>query len=131
MKRAYRLRAPEQYQRVRRDGRSWDVALLALNAAPNRRRVSRCGFVAAKRLGGAVVRNRIRRRMREAVRLMYTAIDPGWDLVFIARAAALADIDFQQLQAMIQQLLQRAGVWKPAQHQAGHPQGTVPSGYVH
>lgn len=110
MKRAYRLRTPEQYQRVRRDGRTWDVGMLMLNAAPNRRRVSRCGFIVAKRLGGAVVRNRIRRRVREAVRLLYPQIEPGWDLVFIARSPALAAIAFPQLQALVLQLVQRAGM---------------------
>lgn len=114
MKRAYRLRTPEQYQRVRRDGRTWDAGMLMLNAAPNRRRVSRCGFIVAKRLGGAVVRNRIRRRVREAVRLLYPQIAPGWDLVFIARSPALAEIAFPQLQALVQQLLQRAGVAQSA-----------------
>lgn len=110
MKRAYRLRTPEQYQRVRRDGRTWDAGMLMLNAAPNRRRMSRCGFVVARRLGGAVVRNRIRRRVREAVRLLYPQIAPGWDMVFIARSPALAEIAFPQLQALVQQLLQRAGL---------------------
>lgn len=84
--------------------------MLMLNAAPNRRRISRCGFIVAKRLGGAVVRNRIRRRVREAVRLLYPQIAPGWDMVFIARSPALAEIAFPQLQALVQRLLQRAGV---------------------
>lgn len=110
MKRAYRLRTPEQYQRVRRDGRTWDAGMLMLNAAPNRRRLSRCGFVTPKRLGGAVTRNRIRRRVREAVRLLYPQIVPGWDIVFVARSPALAEIAFPQLQALVQQALQRAGV---------------------
>lgn len=84
--------------------------MLMLNAAPNRRRVSRCGFIVAKRLGSAVVRNRIRRRVREAVRLLYPQIAPGWDMVFVARSPALAEIAFAQLQALVWQLLQHAGV---------------------
>jgi ribonuclease P protein component len=110
MKRAYRLRTPEQYQRVRRDGCTWDTGMLMLNAAPNRRRLSRCGFVTPKRLGSAVTRNRIRRRVREAVRLLYPQIVPGWDIVFIARSPALAEIAFPQLQALVRQALQRAGI---------------------
>ncbi|MCS6839869.1 MAG: ribonuclease P protein component [Roseiflexus sp.] len=110
MKRAYRLRTPDQYQRVRRDGRAWDAGMLMLNAAPNRRRISRCGFIVAKRLGKATVRNRIRRRVREAVRLLYPQIVPGWDMVFIARSPALAEIAFPQLQALVEQLLKRAGL---------------------
>lgn len=111
MKRAYRLRRPDQFQRVRRTGRSWSTPLLTLNAAASRRRVSRCGFVVGKRVGKAVDRNRARRRVREAVRLFYERIAPGWDLVFILRSPDLATVEFAQVQALVEQLLRRAGVW--------------------
>jgi ribonuclease P protein component len=111
MKRAYRLRRPDQFQRVRRTGRSWSAPLLTLNAAASRRRVSRCGFVVSKRVGKAVERNRARRRVREAVRLIYGQITPGWDLVFVLRSPELATIEFVQVQALVEQLLRRAGVW--------------------
>jgi len=111
MKRAYRLRRPDQFQRVRRDGRSWSTPLLTLNAAASRRRVSRCGFVVGKRIGKAVDRNRARRRLREAVRLLYDRIAPGWDLVFVIRSPDLVTTEFTQLQALVEQLMRRAGVW--------------------
>jgi ribonuclease P protein component len=111
MKRAYRLRRPDQFQRVRRQGRTWGSSLLNLNAAANRRRVTRCGFVAGKRVGKAVERNRARRRVREAVRLVYDRIAPGWDLVFVIRSPALGTIAWAQVQAAVEQLLRRAGVW--------------------
>lgn len=112
MKRAYRLRRPEQFQRVRREGRNWDSPLLTLNAAQSRRRVTRCGFVVSKRIGKAVERNRARRRIREAVRLSYEQIAPGWDLVFIARSATLTTTEFHRIQAQVEQLLRRAGAWR-------------------
>ena len=112
MKRAYRLRRPEQFQRVRREGRNWSSPLLALNLATSRRRVSRCGFVVGKRVGKAVERNRARRRVREAVRLVYDRIAPGWDLVFILRSPDLATIEFARLQALVEDLLRRAGIWR-------------------
>jgi ribonuclease P protein component len=111
MKRAYRLRRPDQFQRVRRAGRSWSTPLLTLNAAASRRRGSRCGFVVGKRVGKAVDRNRARRRVREAVRLVYERIAPGWDLVFIIRSRDLALVEFAQVQALVEQLLRRAGIW--------------------
>src|SRR6266511_5493977 len=80
MKRADRLRKPDQFQRARRDGRSWSTPLVALNAVGNKRRGTRCGFVVGKRVGKAVDRNRARRRLREAVRLTFDRIAPGWDL---------------------------------------------------
>jgi ribonuclease P protein component len=114
MKRTYRLRRPDQFMRVRRSGRRWDDEHLILNAAPSRRRVSRCGFVVSKRIGTAVVRNRARRRVREAVRLTYDHIAPGWDLVFVIRSPDLATIEFHRIQASVTRLLQRAGAWRAA-----------------
>jgi ribonuclease P protein component len=112
MKRAYRLRKPNQFQRVRRDGKSWSSSFLTLNAANSRRRGSRCGFVVGKRIGNAVARNRARRRVREAVRLVYDRITPGWDLVFVVRSPAATTLEFTQIQATVEQLLRRAGVWR-------------------
>lgn len=112
MKRTYRLRSPDQFQRVRRDGRTWDTALLVLNAAPSRRKASRCGFVVTKRIGGAVERNRAKRRTREAVRLCYACVAPGWDLVFIIRSPAVAEAPFNTIQTDVERLLKRAGVWR-------------------
>lgn len=110
MKRAHRLRRPEQFQRVRREGRSWDSPILALNAAPSRRRTARCGFVVGKRMGGAVTRNRAKRRVREAVRLIYDHIAPRWDLVFVIRPAAAA-AEFTEIQSTVEHLLRRANLW--------------------
>ena len=118
MKRAYRLRRPEQFQRARREGRSWSSSLVALNAVSNRRQGSRCGFIAGKRIGNAVQRNRARRRLREAVRLAYLHIVPGWDLVFVVRSTAVATVAFPELQATVEQLLRRAGLWREF-HPAG------------
>jgi ribonuclease P protein component len=98
--------------RVRRTGRRWDDEHLTLNAAPSRRRSTRCGFVVGKRIGNSVARNRARRRVREAVRLSYSHIAPGWDLVFVLRSPALATIEFHRIQAVVSQLLRRAGVWR-------------------
>jgi len=119
MKRAYRLRKPDQFQRARRNGRSWSSVLIALNAVGNNRRMARCGFVAGKRVGGAVERTRARRRLREAVRLAYTQIAPGWDLVFIVRSPAVASVAFTDLQATVEQLLRRAGLWREPRTTSG------------
>ena len=112
MKRADRLRKPDQFQRARRDGRNWSTPLVALNAVGNKRRGTRCGFVVGKRIGKAVERNRARRRLREAVRLAFDRIAPGWDLVFVVRSPAVATITFTERQATIEQLLRRAGIWR-------------------
>jgi ribonuclease P protein component len=68
---------------------------------------NRYGFVTSKRVGKAVVRNRVRRRLREGVRALATR--PGWDVVISARAAA-AQADFHELKAAVASLFARAGI---------------------
>ncbi|NJK81328.1 MAG: ribonuclease P protein component [Chloroflexaceae bacterium] len=112
MKRANRLRRPQQFQRVRRDGRVVSHRLLRLNVAANHRRQSRCGIIVSKQIGKSVQRNRTRRRVREAVRLFLPSIAPGVDMVFIVRSPDVADVPFAVLQDTIQCLLKEANVWR-------------------
>ena len=112
MERKYRLRLNADFQRVRQKGRSWANRLVVLCALPNELEHSRFGFAASKRIGKAVVRNRVRRRMREAVRLRFVAIQEGWDMVFIARSA-IADSNHAELSSAVEDLLTRANLCKP------------------
>jgi ribonuclease P protein component len=119
MRRRQRLRRPEQFQRVRREGKSWAHPLMILNAMRNRVGHTRCGFVVGKQFGKAHDRNRVKRRVREAVRLLYDHILPGYDLTFVIRQPA-ATASFAELQQSITELLQRAKLWQPLpsdQHQ--------------
>lgn len=65
----------------------------------------------SQRIGNAVVRNRVKRRLREVVRL--ADIETGWDLVFMARSPA-AQAEFEQLRQAVHDLLRRARVAQPA-----------------
>lgn len=68
-----------------------------LQALPNNSQSIRIGYTVTKKLGGAVVRNRIKRRLREAARqVLPKQAKPGYDYVFIARAKAQA-CDFSEL----------------------------------
>lgn len=49
----------------------------------------KAGFTTPRALGGAVIRNRIKRRMREAVRLLLGELGPGWEIVFNPRRSVL------------------------------------------
>ncbi|MFQ5856879.1 MAG: ribonuclease P protein component [Anaerolineae bacterium] len=109
MKRKYRLSDKEQFQRVRRDGRSLSNRIAVLCAQRNDLEHNRYGFSVSRRIGKAVVRNRIRRFLREAVRLRHKTIDTGWDLVFIARGP-IRQATFQTVDDAIGQLLQQASL---------------------
>jgi ribonuclease P protein component len=108
VKRAQRLRTGADFQRVRAARRSWAHPLLVLYAAPNELGVSRLGVSVGKRVARqAVVRNRVRRRVREAVRLRYARLAPGHDLLFIARTPG-AEASWAELSGAVEQLLHRA-----------------------
>lgn len=113
MKRQYRLRRPAHFQRVRSSGSHYDGAVLLLSVAPARQRSPRCGIVVARRLGNAVVRNRIKRRIREILRIHYHSLRTHNDIVVIARSRELATMPFSQLHDAIVQVLRRAGIWNP------------------
>lgn len=88
--------------------------LLRLTLNANRRKQTRCGFVVSKHIGKAVQRNRAKRRLREAVRLVFDHIAPGVDLVFVIRSPDVADVPFARLSAVLKELLVRAGLWREA-----------------
>lgn len=81
-----RLTKSSQFAAVFKQGKFWANDVMVLKAMPNGLEVSRIGIVASKKVGNAVVRNRVRRLLREAVRL--TPIEPGWDIVIVARKGA-------------------------------------------
>lgn len=109
--RSRRLTKKADVQRVRSQGRSWTHPLLVLVACPNDVGHTRVGMIASRRLGGAVARNRARRLLREAARLGYPHIPPGWDLLLIARPA-LAGARQPQVQLAFESLLRQAGLFK-------------------
>lgn len=107
MQKQLRLRRRKDFDSVLSQGQTLSHSLLVLRYLPNEHTHNRFGFITSKRLGNAVVRNRVRRRLREAVRSLETA--PGWDVVLAARAAA-AGADFHDLKSAIAQLFARAGI---------------------
>ncbi len=96
---------------MRSQGRSWTHPLLVLVACPNEMGYTRLGVTASRRLGKAVTRNRARRLLREAARLSYPHIHPGWDLLLIARPA-LVGARQPQVQGAFESLLRQAGLFK-------------------
>jgi ribonuclease P protein component len=76
-----------EYDAVYREGRRKSGREFAVFLRPNGLDVSRFGWSIKKTLGGAVRRNRIRRRVREIVRLHRQEIAPGWDIVIHPRSS--------------------------------------------
>jgi ribonuclease P protein component len=69
---------------------------------------ARLGFSVGKKVGGAVVRNRVKRGLREACRHVLSVLRPGMDLVFVARAP-MRDMDGSAVREAVMALLAKSG----------------------
>jgi ribonuclease P protein component len=107
MERRRRIGRAEELRRVRQQGRCWSADVLVLCALATGAAVTRFAFVVSKRQGGAVVRNRVKRRLREAARRLAPSLPAGYDIVMIARGP-IASRGSDELGATIAGLLQRA-----------------------
>ena len=105
MLRAQRLRQRQEFARVYRRGRPYRSELLIMRALRTNEPLSRFGFTVSRAVGNAVTRNRVRRRMREAIGSLRIA--PGWDLVFNSRVN-IAQASYAQIREAIRILLERA-----------------------
>ena len=87
-----------EFRRIYRKGRSAVSPCLVVYCQKNRRGQSRLGVTVSTKLGHAVVRNRIRRRLREIYCLHERQIARGYDLVVVSRVRART-ADYHQLEA--------------------------------
>ena len=102
-----RLRRRADFDAVYKGGRIFNDPLLVLRTLPNNLDHNRYGFVTSKRLGGAVVRNRVRRRLREIVRA--TPSVDGYDIVLSGKVATVG-ATFQELTASVRRLFAKGGL---------------------
>jgi len=109
MRREERLTRSRDFARVYEQGKSCANKLLVMRTSASGRELSRVGFSVSKRVGNAVVRNRVKRMLREAVRL--SDWKTGWDVVFIARAGT-AVADFHEIGQAVDDLAQRSNMRK-------------------
>jgi len=112
--RGRRLTRRSEFERVRRDGQSIHgrfLVLSYLSGLPGEEPF-RLGLITSRRVGGAVERNRVRRRLRGIVQRVGDRFRPGSWLVVIARAAA-ANASSEQLEKEWKWLMHRAGLILP------------------
>ncbi len=108
MQKQHRLRKSKDFAAARRDGKSWADRRLVLIARRTGGEHCRFGFSVSKRVGNAVVRNRVKRRLRDASRVeLLPRIESGWDFVVIARKDAAA-ADYHRLNRSLLRLFRRA-----------------------
>ena len=110
MKFSHSLKLNHIFQRLYRTSGQAN-GYLVLYARRNRTNTNRVGITVGKKLGHAVVRNRVRRRLREVYRLNEDKFQAGWDIVVVARTRAVY-AEFNQLVDAYMSAAQKAGILK-------------------
>lgn len=106
MKAAVTVKENYEFRRIYRRGKSAVSPYMVVYCLKNRAGGSRLGVTVSKKLGHAVVRNRVRRRIRELYRLNRDKMLPGWDIIVVGRGRSAAG-DFQKMTAAYLDCLKR------------------------
>ena len=105
----YTLKKNSDFQRLYARGKSAVNPYLVVYCRKNREGRTRFGYTVSSKLGHAVVRNRVRRRLREIVRLNRARLVPGYDVVVVARSRAV-DCEYRRLEEAFLRALKKLGL---------------------
>jgi ribonuclease P protein component len=112
MKKAYRIKKNEEFQTVFKKGRSFANRQFVLYYMERKDLTHfRIGLSVGKRVGNAVVRNQVKRYLRQAFLELEQDIRNQYDFVIIARIPA-KDLDFHQVKKSVIHLLKKNKLFK-------------------
>jgi ribonuclease P protein component len=111
LEKKYRLRRNKDFQYTYKRGRSLRHPLLVLIYRRTNRAECRIGFSITKKFGNAVQRNRIKRQLRELLRLQLQQLKQGYDLIFVVRKEARG-ASYQELDSAVRNLLKRGKLFR-------------------
>jgi len=111
MKKTASLKENHLFRRAYNRGKTAADSRLALYVRRNGKKENRLGFTVSTKLGHAVVRNRVRRRLREIYRLNEEKLISGVDVVVVARVRAAAS-DYHQLEKSFLRLADKLDLLK-------------------
>jgi ribonuclease P protein component len=103
------LSSPQDFAALQERGAYRSHPLLATRVLRTAVGPTRFGLATGRALGSAVIRNKVRRRLREALRSIGPSLRPGWDVLVIARPAIL-EADLPVITQTLRRLLARGGV---------------------
>lgn len=107
MARIPKIKRNSEFQAIFKTGRIWSSPVAVLYVSRKRRLSTRIGICVSKKLGKAVVRNRIKRLLHESCRLVFPSLGQQADFVLLARKGVL-DLGFAQVQQSVHDLLTRS-----------------------
>jgi len=106
------LKTNSEFKRVYKNGKSYATRNLVIYWLPTKLDKNRYGFSVSKRVGKAVVRNKIKRRLKEIIREFEKQYNfKTYDIIFIARNP-IVDLDFSQLKRDVRRLYGKSGLIK-------------------
>ena len=111
MKKTVSLKENHLFRRAYNRGKTAADSRLALYVRGNGRKENRLGLTVSTKVGCAVVRNRVRRRLREVYRLHEDQVLGGRDVVVVARVRA-ASSDYHQMEKSFLKLADKLGLLK-------------------
>lgn len=111
MDREYRIRKNMEFKDIYKSGKNYWNRNLILYVRKNDLGLTRVGYTITKKIGNAVVRNKLRRKMKEIYRLNFHNIKEGYDLIFIAKRSA-KDIPYKELEGSIIHIMSIAKLLK-------------------
>ena len=110
MKKCLRLTKNLEFKRVYRAGRRWSSFFFTMYIKKNNLNHSRLGVSVSKKVGKSVVRNRTKRRVKEAFRKNLNFIKIGYDVVISAKPPA-SEADFTKIERELINLFKRGHIW--------------------
>lgn len=109
MEKKYRLKKNMEFKKVYSVGKKFWNRNFILYVRKNGLDETRVGFTITKKHGNSVVRNQIRRRMKEAYRLNLNEIKNGFDLVFIPKKN-IVNLSYKEIESSMIHILKIAGI---------------------
>ena len=114
MQKEYRLTGSRSFDYLYRHGASYKNALLVLYVVKSRFTTPKVGFSVGKKVGGSVLRNRTKRRLKEAFRREIARVAKGQNYVVVARSGS-AERSYEELRNALLALLSQARALLPAE----------------
>ena len=109
MKNTVSIKRNKDFRSIYKRGKSRVTPVLAMYVRKNKNTANRIGITVSTKVGKAVVRNRVRRRIREAYRKNEGAFLSGYDIIFVSRVRA-ASVSFSEIEKNILSLSRSFGI---------------------
>lgn len=111
LEKKHRLLKQKEFSYIFHKGKSFSTKIVILNYAPTKLPNFKVGFSVSKKIGKAVIRNKVKRRMREIMRSLQTQIDVQHNYVFVARSGIEA-ATYEELEKNMRYCLEKCGLIK-------------------